>query len=195
MPVDVTVLLVLRDIEPAVAGMVRDVAELVSSLPGPPTSEILALDEHSGDNTLSVLSILHQRHPELRTLQDVARGQALQLGARVARGRTWLIVDRPVAPELLRWALRQVHEQGQAAAVIPGDVLAVDARVGALALQGLRGGLCSAQSAVERFLRRRGDTPAWRPAPHRGVTERALIFLRSRLGRLGLPQLDRPLGN
>lgn len=195
MSVDLSILLVLRDLEPAVAGMVRDVADLAAALPGPPSVEILALDEQSGDNTLSVLSILHSRVPELRTLQDIARGHALQLGARVARGRTWLCLDHPVPPELLRWALRQVHEHGLPAALVPGEVLAVTARVGAEALPGLRGGLSAAQTTIERALRRRGDTPAWRPAPHRGVTERALHYLRARLGRLGLAPLDRPLGN
>ena len=36
--------------------------------PSPLGFEILALDESSRDNTLSVLSILHGRHPELRTV-------------------------------------------------------------------------------------------------------------------------------
>ena len=40
----------------------------------PMAFELLALDERSGDNTLSVLSVLHGQIPNLRTLQDVDPG-------------------------------------------------------------------------------------------------------------------------
>ena len=193
MSVDLSVLLILRDLEPMVARMVRSASLLAAAHVGP-QHEIVALDELSGDNTLSVLSLLHASVPELRTLQNLAPGTALQEGARVARGAVWLILDRPTDPELMRWALREVREHGKAAALVPGEVLAIDAPTGATLLADLRGGLVSAQRAVERALRRQG-TLATRPAPDRGLKERALLFVRGRLGRLGLPQLDRPLGS
>ncbi|MCB9567507.1 MAG: hypothetical protein H6710_09915 [Myxococcales bacterium] len=194
MSVDLSILLVLRDIESAVVGMVRDAQELAAGLAGDGHFELLALDEHSRDNTLSLLSILHAQIPALRTLQDLRPGAAIRRGARLARGRRWLIVDRPVTPELMRWALLQMTEHGHPAAVVPGEVLAVDAALGARALGDLRGGLVSAQREVERVLQTRGERAAWRPAPNRGVAERALLFVRGRLSTLGLGQLDRPLG-
>lgn len=192
MSLDLSILLVLRDIEPMVARMVRSASLLAGPLVGP-AHEIVALDEHSGDNTLSVLSLLHGAIPELRTLQNVAPGAAIQQAARVARGAVWLIIDHPADPELMRWALREVREHGKVAAIVPGEVMAIDAPTGATLLADLKGGLVSAQNVVERALRRQG-TLATRPAPGRGLAGRALLFVRGRLGRLGLAGLDRPLG-
>src|SRR5262245_60998833 len=70
--------------------------------------ELLALDERSGDNTASVLSVLHGQVPYLRTLQDLDRGTAIRSASRVARGDVWLAIDRPVDPELAAWAVVQV---------------------------------------------------------------------------------------
>jgi len=194
MRVDLTILLLLHDLEAAVASMVRDARELGVALAGDTGFEILALDERSGDNTLSYLSILHAQVPELRTHQDLARGAGLSQGAKVARGRRWLILDRPVSAELLRWAVLQVREQGHPAAIVPGEVLAVTASTGTAALYDLRGGLSSAQRAVEHTLERergrgRGEThrAAWRPAPDHGVARRAILYVRRRLGGLRLP--------
>jgi hypothetical protein len=191
MPVQLSVVLMLRNREPAVARMVRRAAELGRG--GPGSFEVLALDEHSGDNTLSLLSVLHAKVPELRTMQEVREGTAVAEASRMARGERWLLLDRLVEPELLRWGVRQLAA-GHRAAVVPGEILAVEARLGAHVLGQLYGGLVSAQQAVERELESRGGHVAWRPAPDRGLAERALLFLRGRLGWVGLGQLDRPLG-
>jgi len=187
----ISVFLLLRDLEPTVARLVRSASVVAASIGA--ECEILALDERSGDNTLSVLSLLHRTIPALRTLQDLPRGGALQEGARVARGAVWLILDHPVDPELMRWALREVRGSGKAAAIVPGEVMVIDAATGATLLGELRGGLVSAQRAVTAALVKQG-TLARRAAPDQGLAGRALLFVRGRLGRLGLPHFDRPLG-
>lgn len=194
MPLALSVILLLRNREPAVTQMVRRAVDTVRGARStPPPFEVLALDQTSVDNTLSLLSILHARLPELRILQDVRQGMALIEAARAARGERWLLVDRLVDPDLMTWGIRQL-DAGKRAAIVPGEILAVEARLGASVLGNLTGGLVSAQQAVEHELVARGQRPAWCPAPDRGVAERALLFLRGRLGWVGLPQLDRPLG-
>ena len=194
MPVQLSVILMLRNREPAVAAMVRQAAALGRAFVTEGNRfEVLALDEHSGDNTLSLLSVLHGRLPELRTFQEVREGTAVAQAARMARGEQWMFVDREVEPELARWGVRQLAG-GQRAAIVPGEILAVEARLGAHVLADLYGGLVSAQQAVVRDLGARGGHAATRPAPDRGMTERALLFLRGRLGMVGLGQLDRPRG-
>ncbi len=150
--------------------------------------EILALDERSGDNTLSHLSVLHGQIPQLRIFQDIAPGQAIRRAVEVARGACWVVLDRPVELSLVEWAASMVTCE-RLAAIVPGEVLAVDAEVGRQALRSLRGGLVSAQRAVERAVRERGQRPAWSPAPDRGIAERAMLFMRRHM--VGL--LDRPL--
>ncbi|MBX7077814.1 MAG: hypothetical protein K1X88_01425 [Nannocystaceae bacterium] len=197
--VDVSVLLPLRDAEPMVAPLVRT-AELVQEIvmdrhhaSGRPLAfEFLALDERSGDNTASVLSVLHGQQPQLRTIQDLDRGSALRHAARLARGDVWLVLDHPVDPDLAAWAVGQIIV-GQRAAIIPGELLALHRSAGVDVLRALDGGLVVAQRVVARYLRRLGETPAFSPAP--GVTRlhRALVFLRGHTGRVGLGFLDRPL--
>ncbi|WAS93842.1 hypothetical protein [Nannocystis punicea] len=194
MQLSLSVILLLRNREPAVTRMVRRAVDVVRSVgaKGRPF-ELLAVDQTSVDNTLSLLSVLHARLPELRILQDVRQGMAVIEAARAARGERWLLVDRLVDPQLMTWGLNQL-ENGKRAAIVPGEILAVEAKLGAQVLGNLTGGLVSAQQAVEHELAARGQRPAWSPAPDRGVAERAALFLRQRLGWVGLSQLDRPLG-
>lgn len=192
MTVQLSVILMLRNREPAVAGMVRTAVELGRASVGAGNFEVLALDEHSGDNTLSLLSVLHGRVPELRTLQEVREGTAVATGLRTARGEHCILFDRVVDPELARWGVRQLAA-GHRAAVVPGEILGVETRLGAHVLGSLYGGLVSAQHAVEEAVGARGGHVAWRPAPDRGLLERAVLVVRRRLGWVGLGQLDRPL--
>jgi hypothetical protein len=152
--------------------------------------ELLALDESSRDNTLSVLSILHAKLPCLRTLQGLAPGTAVMRAARTAQGRVWLVVDAPFDPDHGLWAARQVF-CGDRAAMIPGEVLAVHRNLGQAALGWLTGGLVSAQHEVEQMLDSHGQRPAWSPPRERALRARARLFVRGRLGRLGLGQFDR----
>lgn len=194
MQLSLSVILLLRNREPAVTQMVRRAVDVVRSLGAKGRSfELLAVDQTSVDNTLSLLSVLHARIPELRILQDVRQGMAVVEAARAARGDRWLLVDRVVDPQLMTWGLNQL-ESGKRAALVPGEILAVEARLGAQVLGHRAGGLVSAQQAVEHELVARGQRAAWSPAPDRGVAERAALFVRQRLGWVGLSQLDRPLG-
>lgn len=153
--------------------------------------ELLALDERSGDNTASVLSVLHGQVPYLRTLQDLDRGTAIRSASRVARGDVWLVIDRPVDPELAAWAVVQVLG-GRRAAIVPGEILVVHRSVGVAVLRELSGGLASAQRVVTRHLRQHGQSAAFSPPDENGRLGRAIVFLRSQAGRLGLARLDRP---
>jgi hypothetical protein len=152
--------------------------------------ELLALDESSRDNTLSVLSILHGKHSQLRSFQALEPGTAVMRGARLARGRVWLIVDAPFDPKHGLWATRQVF-CGDQAAVVPGEVLALRRGVGQAALGWLQGGLVSAQREVESLLQSHGQRPAWSPPHNRALRSRARLFFRGRLRRVGLGQFDR----
>lgn len=152
--------------------------------------ELIALDESSRDNTLSVLSILHAKLPQLRTIQGLPPGSAVMRAARTALGRVWLIVDSPFDAEHGLWATRQVF-CGDRAAMVPGEVLAVHRNLGQAALGWLDGGLVSAQHEIERMLESHGQRPAWSPPRERAFRARARLFVRGRLGRMRLGQYDR----
>src|SRR5690606_32238248 len=165
---DLTIALCLRDDESRLADMAGAAVEVAEALvaehaagewvdstrpdfaeldeeedpPEGPTAfgyELLALDESSRDNTLSVLSILHAKLPQLRTIQGLAPGTAAMRAARTARGRVWLLVDSPFDSEHGLWATRQVF-CGDKAAIVPGEVLAVHRNLGQAALGWLTGG-------------------------------------------------------
>jgi hypothetical protein len=207
-----TIALCLRDDEARLADMVKaavEVAETLASehaagewreeasLGAPPHApgheleyELLALDESSRDNTPSVLSILHAKLPQLRTLQDLAPGTAVRTAARSALGRAWLIIDAPFDPQHGLWATRQVF-CGDQAALVPGEVLAVRRNIGQAALGWHAGGLVGAQREVEQLLAGHGQQPAWSPAREQALRSSAKLFARGQLGRLGLGRFDR----
>ena len=195
--VDLSVLLPLRDSEGIVAPVVREAVEIAaSSLPAPapedgPHFEILALDERSGDNTSSVLSVLHGQIPELRTLQDLDRGTGLRVASRVARGEIWLILDQPTQLDLAVWAVSQVV-RGQPAAVVPGEILAVHRNLGNQVLGGLSGGLATATRLTLSELKKRGQRAAMTPASDSSQLAKTVTFLRGHAHLLGLAHLDRP---
>ncbi|HET6581887.1 MAG TPA: hypothetical protein VFG69_00545 [Nannocystaceae bacterium] len=196
--VDISVMLPVRDAEASVAPLVRSavaVRERVlareTGRERPLAFELLALDERSGDNTASVLSVLHGQVPYLRTLQDLDRGAAIRSASRVARGDVWLVIDRPVDAELAGWAVAQVLG-GRRAAIVPGEILVVHRSVGVAVLRELAGGLATAQRLVTRHLRHSGESPAFSPPDENGRVGRAIVFLRSQAGRVGLASLDRP---
>ncbi|MCH9685233.1 MAG: hypothetical protein K0V04_27605 [Deltaproteobacteria bacterium] len=194
--IDVSLILPFRDQEAETASAVRTAAMIADRVPLPDDradlkSEILALDQRSGDNTLSVLSLLHGQVDGLRTLQDVEPGLAIRRATRVARGTVWLFMDRPLDPELGAWGVGQVLS-GHRAAIIPGEMLVVDQPLGITVLPRLSGGLVSAQQAVTRHLRGQNLRPVWSPPSKKGAAHRARLFVRGQLGRWGLGRLDRP---
>lgn len=188
MSFDVSVILSLRDAERMAGPMVGAPAEAMESRPDT-TFELIAVDQRSHDNTLSALSVLKGRHPELRIVQDVVPGDGIRQGLLVARGDLLLIVDRVVEPELCRWAVDRV-KGGERAALVPGEVLAMQTTDARELLRRLRGGLVSAQRQVRTQLKR--QPIAVRHAPSRGRVDRAHRVLRGALGRLGLGALDKP---
>lgn len=196
---ELSVIVPLRDQEKHVAPIIRGAAKVAQHVrrPGdadadvPLSFEILALDERSGDNTLSVLSLLHSQIPSLRTLQDLDRGASIRRAARLAKGEVWLVIDHVVDPHLAAWGVGQVL-RGQRAAIVPGELLALDRALGVTILPGQSGGLVSASRATARYLRNQNTQPAWSPAPDRGPVSRARLFVRGRLSRVGLGWLDRP---
>ncbi|MEX1367535.1 MAG: hypothetical protein AB1Z98_30685 [Nannocystaceae bacterium] len=194
--IDVSLILPLRDQESQTASTVRAAASIAQRIPLPAGfdslgTEIIALDQRSGDNTLSVLSLLHGKISSLRTVQDVEPGQAIRRAVRLARGRVWLVMDSPLDPELGAWGISQVLG-GHRAAIIPGEMLAVDQPLAVTTLPRLSGGLVSAQQAVTRHLRGQNVLPVWSPPSRSGAAHRARLFVRGQLGRLGLGRLDRP---
>lgn len=194
---DLSLILPLRNAEHTVASMVRQAAAVARDLDGvgqlssPVRFEVLTLDERSGDNTLSTLSLLHGQVPELRTLQDLEPGSAISRSTRVAAGRIWAIVDKPIEASLLRWALSQVA-CGHRAALVPGELLVVERELALVSLSRMRGGLVRAQHLVERELRRRGERPAFSPRPEEGRASAARFRVRKALAELGFGRLDRP---
>ena len=210
MPLDLTIALCLRDDESRLADMAKAAVAVADSLRrehatgewrdpsrereeacgGDLGDELLALDEGSRDNTMAVLSLLHAKLPQLRTIQALEPGTAVMRAARAARGRVWMIIDAPFDIEHARWAARQVF-CGDQAAVVPGEVLAVRRNVGQAALGWHRGGLVGAQLEVERLLASHGQRAAWSPPRDRALGSRARLVVRSRLGRVGLGRYDR----
>jgi hypothetical protein len=213
MSVALTIALCLRDDEVRLADMVKAAVEVAETLTREHSAnewcdgtreeaaseaseardldyELLALDESSRDNTPSVLSILHAKLPQLRSIGDLTPGTAVMRAARSALGRVWLIVDAPFDPQHALWATRQVF-CGDPAALVPGEVLAVRRNLGQAALGWHTGGLVGAQVEVERLLAGHGQQPAWSPPRERALRSSAKLFARGQLGRLGLGRFDR----
>ena len=176
-------LLLLRNRESVVASMVRTAADIGSGLAesGEGGFAIVAVDERSGDNTLSHLSLLQARIPQLRILHDVARGRALQAAARAARGRHWIVLEDSVDPAAIRWGLWTV-QAGTLAAMVPGELLVVDGTLARTDLGAFRGGLRAAQRTIERAVRAHHQRPALRPSEH-GLAGRAGAVVLRLLGR------------
>jgi glycosyltransferase involved in cell wall biosynthesis len=196
---DLSVIAPLRNAEASAGELVRAAVDVIPRLGGtgqlgkPVRFEILVVDERSVDNTLAMVSLLHAQIPELRALQDVTPGLAIAAATRAVQGRIWVILDHAPPTGLLTWAVQQVA-RGHRAAVVPGEVLAVERTLGLEALRDLEGGLVRAQAAVTRVLRQRDEHPAYSPAPRRGLLDRAVLRLRERASGPGLARLDRPWG-
>lgn len=195
MRTELSVILRLRDAEPYVARLVKGLATLGRQLPagtrgGTNRFEILAMDERSRDNTLSVLSLLSNRIPELQSFQDVPRGTAIMRASRLAQGRAWLILEGDVDLELAAWATREVLA-GHTAATIYGELLAVEREFASAHLGWMRGGLITAQREIKKGLARRGERPLQHPMPTRGLLARAQRWIRMPLARLGLARVNR----
>lgn len=207
--VELSLILCLRNSETKVTALVRNSVELATSIKFPllesrinsagslardgadrsdaPSFEILACDERSTDNTLSILSILFTQVPNLRSLQDLARGNSLMRAAHTARGRIWLIAADILEVEHGAWAIDQVLNKGKRAAMIPDELLALDHSLARDIFSWFRGELAAGQRKVAQELKRRGEMPAWRRPQHYSLRARLSHNLRGRLGPLLLP--------
>ena len=116
---ELSALVVCRDDDETVGHAVRRLATHLDGLGL--AYEILALDEGSGDNTLSLLALLRREIPHLEVLPGVGRGRGFVRGAAVARGRSLLLLDgRSDAPlAALGFALQRLGG-GDDAVVIAG---------------------------------------------------------------------------
>jgi hypothetical protein len=198
MQIDLSIVLLLKDAETSVASMVRGALAIARSVEPPDgrrgdlAFEILAMDQTSRDNTLSKLAILHAQVAQLRTIQDLETGTAVLRASRIAQGHVWMFIDRPIDVELGAWSVQQVLG-GHRAALVPGEVLVVEKGLGQSSLGWLHTGLVGAQTEVQRQLTRMRERPAYSPPPDRGLPERARLFFRARLPRIGLvAALDAP---
>ncbi len=188
-----SVIIVLRDQELAVARIVRGALQAVREVAGEDQAiELIAVDEGSGDNTLSHLSILQHKLSELRVLEAPKRGRGIQAAVRIARGQSLMFVDHNVEPRILRWGV-QALQDGHRAALVSGEVLAIS-RDFSPQLAKLRGGLVAAERTVAKALAKQGVTPAWGDVPSRDLKQKAVLLLRRSVGQIGLSWLDRPLG-
>ncbi|MEE9385218.1 MAG: glycosyltransferase [Nannocystaceae bacterium] len=194
---DLSVILLLYNREGDVATMVRSAVAVTNrqaDTSRPSLShEALALDEHSRDNTLSVLSMLAPKFPTLHAIPGLAPGTAVRRGVERARGRVLMLVDHAAAVTDARWCLEQVLG-GKCAAAVPGEVLVVGRKLALRCLTRRRAGLVRAQQIVRRALRARVERMATRSPDLPHISDRARLLVRQRLTRFGLTRFDRPRG-
>lgn len=121
---DITAIVICRDDEERVGHTVRRLSAHLRALGL--HAEILALDEHSGDNTLAVLSLLRREIPELTVVAGVAPGRGYLHGARRAHGRALLLLDARCESPLsaLGFALARI-EGGMDGLAVSGRFLVV----------------------------------------------------------------------
>ncbi len=119
---DVSVIVPFGDDEERIGTMIRHVAAHLRALDA--RFEIIAADEDSRDNSVALLSLLHDHGvlPELRIV-SAGRDLGFTVGSRVARGRTvWLLdidhAGRPFAP--FWWAQGRVAGGEVDAVIVPG---------------------------------------------------------------------------
>jgi hypothetical protein len=193
--IELSLILALHESESRLAAATANARRLgheicESSEDSPPRWEILACDQHSHDNTLSALSLLQGKIPELRTIPEIDRGRAIARGARLARGRWWLFSEDGLDFDLAHWAIESLRH-GCAFALAPSRVLAVTAELGQRALLTHRGGLVSAQRRCQEVARKSGLLGAFAQTGQESLVERLKWRVRSRLTRVGLVGLDR----
>ncbi len=189
MRVDLSLLIASRDLEAELPTLVKQLL-VVAQVACPPgreagelAFEILALDERSRDNSLSVLAMLQTQIAQLAVFDDIAPGSAIQEGVARSRGQVVMIVDTCVDADYGVWACEAVLG-GQPAAVVPGELLAVQRDVADRALRRLSGGLMRGQRAVRKTLADTGLTPAFAPANVSGMRARTRRWLRDRASLL-----------
>ena len=116
---EISVVLTIRNDEETVGHQVR---ALVAHLRGLRRSfEIVAVNDGSRDNSLSIVNLLMPRVPELRLLGSNLAGRAFLRGTSEARGHVVVLMEagRTVSLAPLGWALARL-EAGREAVILRG---------------------------------------------------------------------------
>jgi hypothetical protein len=116
---EISVVLAVRDNEERVGHQIRTVARHLRELGR--TFEILAVNDASSDNSLSVATLLAASIPELRVLPRNVSGRAFLRGASEARGAIVVLLEasRTVSFAPLGWALSRLAA-GREAVILRG---------------------------------------------------------------------------
>lgn len=189
MRVDLSLLIASRDLEADLPTLVKQLLAVaqVARAPGREAGElafeILALDERSRDNSLSVLAMLQTQIAQLAVFDDIAPGSAIREGVAKSRGQAVMIVDTCLDTDYAVWACEAVLG-GQAAAIVPGELLVIERDLADRALRRLSGGLMRGQRAVRKDLADTGLAPAFAPASSGGLRARTRRWLRGQASLL-----------
>ncbi|HKE13544.1 MAG TPA: hypothetical protein VKB80_01650 [Kofleriaceae bacterium] len=153
--VDVSVIVPFSDDEEVIGSacsrIARHLAELGLS------SEILAVDEDSGDNSHAVLGLLRRGLPSLRIVAGARPGRGFAMGAACARGRVlWLVEPQSATRSLAPFgrAHARVARGELDLAVVRGRFSVVKRSRGLGLIDAIHGG----SGAFERRLVRRAQT-------------------------------------
>lgn len=105
---ELSIVLSVHDDEERIGHHVKAVAHHLRALGR--TFEILAVNNGSRDNSLSILELLAARLPELRVLRPSARGRAFLRGTEQADGTLVVLMEagRPLALAAMGWALSRI---------------------------------------------------------------------------------------
>jgi hypothetical protein len=116
---EISVVITVRDNEDQIGHQVRGIAAHLQSLGR--SFEIVAVNDGSRDNSLSILELIAASHPWLRVARANAAGRAFLRGAGEARGTTLMLLEGGKQPPLapLGWALSRLAA-GREAVILRG---------------------------------------------------------------------------
>jgi hypothetical protein len=119
LPPDISVVLAIRNDEETVGHQVRAIAAHLRGLGR--SFEIVAVNDGSRDNSLSIVNLLAPHVPELRLLGSNVAGRAFLRGASEARGHALILLEanKPISLGPLGWALSRL-EAGREAVILRG---------------------------------------------------------------------------
>lgn len=137
---DISVVIPFADDEERIGLAVRRVAEALRAAGR--TFEIIAVDEHSGDNSHAVLALMRGEVPQLRVVHAPARGRAVETGVARAAGHVVLLTAASCAATA-------VATPQDAATPLMSTVSCVEAMLAAV--DRIRAGACDAEVALGAY--------------------------------------------
>jgi hypothetical protein len=172
---DLSAIVAVGDDEDRVGHAIRKIVVHLRALAG--RFEVVAVDEQSADNSLSLLALLRREIPELHVVADASAGEGFARGVAVARGCTLLLIDPRRDPHLgtLPWALGRL-EAGRDAVLLAGHYVVARRLLTWAALSQVRGRGANFERAFARKARsaglhlerpRFGRERLWRELPRR----------------------------